>query len=299
MRRIVALAATLAAVFVAAAAFSATAWAKLPGLELCVKAALAGTGVFNNSKCTEKGGSKDYIRIVVGGDEVKLGSETFICVKVVEAGTGTYKNAECSEKGSPAEYIEVPPEFGFTIKTGPTSLSASGGEDGVDCSGGSGSGELVGETGVGKVLIRYTGCKSTRNEGATYCTVKSPGTSIEAGEILTATLMGRLGEVATREAESGTGIILLAALDNAIETLEKTSCTVETTVTGVEAGEVTPVGSLASTENFNIEVLSGKQRIRLIATGGGSLRPALAAFSTTAVLSSTDELSFSEDVEVT
>jgi hypothetical protein len=232
----------------------------------------------------------------VGGQEVKLGTKIYQCAKVDEPGTGTYKNAACTETGAPAEYIDVAPlevDFAFTI--GASGLTA--GSNIVSCTLGSGTGELVGETNIGKVQVKLTGCKSSAN-GVTYCTAKNLG-GLKAGEIITNTLKGLLGEVRASEAASGVGILIAPASGKRFVVIEGNSCTEEAAVDGNVAAEVTPVGSLQSTEDFAFKLQSGKQAIQSITVKSVAQKPKLEAYGIAGAFEQTLELTFKEPVEVT
>jgi hypothetical protein len=187
----------------------------------------------------------------------------------------------------------------FTATTGATKLTADAGEDIVDCSAGSTTtGTISGSTIASGFEIDFTGCKSSKNEGTTFCTVKSVGAG--EGDINTLTLQGLLG-LALQPAGTGAGVglLLLPGSGKTFLTLEKNSCTVESSVTGSVAGEVTPVGTAQKTGKLTLATSAGKQKISIIDVCAGLIKPALSAFSSTATEEAEASITFSATTEVT
>jgi hypothetical protein len=145
-------------------------------------------------------------------------------------------------------------------------------------------------TGVGKTMdtfgnmvVKYTGCKVDSGTGS-GCTFKSRNPLGGAGEIITNTLKGELGLVATSEAASGVGI-LTKAENGAIFTTFETAVPCTTDVEAAEgdvAGEASPIKTLStkgivifaptSTAALHSEKIS---KIRILA---GTEEPALESF---------------------
>ena len=169
----------------------------------------------------------------------------------------------------------------------------------VKCKKDKDTGEITGTGTVGKVVVTFEECTSTKE--AKECKTNSPGA--KAGEIVTKELKGELGTVAKAEAASEVGLLLEPASGTEFVTLEKNECIIETKVTGKVAGEVTPVKKLQTTGKLEFKTVEGKgekQSIKKITTEAGKKEePSLKAFGLTATEETSDENTFEEAVEVT
>jgi hypothetical protein len=156
------------------------------------------------------------------------------------------------------------PEFkaeggGSAVGTTFTSIAGAGELDAVEtvkCAGGSSSGEITGASEVGKVVAIFTGCE---NKGK-----KCKSSGAAAGEIRTASLKGRLGEI-----EGGSGVGLLLEPASGTEYTKIEGCTlISLKITGKLIGELTPVGLLSTTEDLIYEHSGTKQAIETFKGAG-------------------------------
>jgi hypothetical protein len=209
------------------------------------------------------------------------------CLPVAEAGTGDY-NEGCSTEESKGEYAEVIYN-GVTGVSGASTLKAS--TNSVACSEDEDAGVIEGPDSVGGLVIVFRGCRSS-GSGGSSCTAKS----VEAneGEIVTNELMGEFGSVKTSEASSGEGLLLLPESGKRLTRLASNKCTIEATVTGLLAGEVSPVGVSQTTGKLTFAVTSGKQNINDIHTLAGLVEPELDAFGVPATEEGSETLTYEE-----
>jgi hypothetical protein len=91
----------------------------------------------------------------------------------------------------------------------------------IACVGSTANGKIKGTKEVEGVVIKFTGCKAKEAEESTQCEVKSTSPAGAKEEIITKTLKGKLGTVASVEAASERGL-----------SLEATTGTVFATITG-------------------------------------------------------------------
>jgi hypothetical protein len=230
------------------------------------------------------------------------------CDPVASPGeTSDYTESTCS--GTPTEgeggYIEVlyQPEFipvptGASAKfTGSDSTSAleTSSTSPVDCTSSTAAGEITGATKVGGVVITYSGCSSKEGSG---CTVKGSGAS--AGEIVTNTLDGELGEVATTEAPSGVGLLLLATSGTTFATLEGSCLPFSpSAVEGTIAAEVLPVEAPGSSGKLVFAGSKSIPKIKTILVLDHTVKPSLLALGLLGSSeTSTEALKFGEEIEV-
>lgn len=186
------------------------------------------------------------------------------------------------------EFKPVPAKKKLTSTSGKVVLKWGANE--ATCTKSTATGEITGAKTVGKVVVKFTGCEI---HGSGHCLLNSGGA--EPGEIITKSLGGELGTVKTTEAASGVGLLLKPEVERQWATLEANSCTGETAVTGSVAGEVAVVGKKQATNKLAI-----KPAIKEIKLDSGTLAdPVLTAWSTTVTMTSTDELTFEEALEVT
>jgi hypothetical protein len=115
----------------------------------------------------------------------------------------------------------------------------------IECTGGSSPGEIISATLVGKVLVKFTGCKSLLG------TCTTSGAS--SGEIRTVTLKGELGETAKVTVEG--------LLPESGTTQSSFSCGSEPiTVKGGTICAVEPTGKQVLLGKLNCEQSKGKQK---------------------------------------
>jgi hypothetical protein len=159
---------------------------------------------------------------------------------------------------------------------------------------------------VGRVVVHFLGCKEDANGGE--CPLSSSGFSNSAELILTNTLRGLLGLVHTNEeATSLVGILFEPETGEAFTTFneDESPCThtPETSIKGNIAGELTPIGSLASTSSVNVFAStaspSRKNRIQEILVLSGAVKPKLIGFGSAEFsVETSDEVLWDGKVEV-
>ena len=91
----------------------------------------------------------------------------------------------------------------------------------IVCTASTANGKIKGTKEVEGVVIKFTGCKAKEEEESQQCEVKSTSPAGSKEEIITKTLKGKLGAVASSEAASERGL-----------SLEATTGTVFATITG-------------------------------------------------------------------
>src|ERR1700722_12303552 len=116
------------------------------------------------------------------------------------------------------------------------------GTNSITCTGNTTTGTVASAFLVDRILVDFTGCKST-GSGGSNCTVKSIGG--REGLILTNTLHGVLGLVLPKGSGSGVGLLLLPVANKKWFNLQGNTCTGESTASGNIAGEVNPIGTLS------------------------------------------------------
>jgi hypothetical protein len=187
----------------------------------------------------------------------------------------------------------------FNTTSGTSTLVGDNGAETVTCTADSSKGEITGAMSVGKVVVHFTGCKST-GSGGSGCTIKSINGAPAAGEIVTNTLKGELGTVKTTEAASGVALDLEPESGKIFTELEKTTCTKETKVTGSIAGEASPLNAKQTTGKLIFTTKSGKQAIAAVnLLGAVVMEPELVAYTSTATETTNEAITFTSAVEVT
>jgi hypothetical protein len=183
----------------------------------------------------------------------------------------------------------------FTTKSGAGQLESNSGER-IACTGDEGTGEIVSETEVKKVVVKFTGC--TGKKGEATCNVNSPGAG--TGNIVINTTKGELGEVAASEATSKTGLYFTPETGTTFVTTEG-ECITEAPVKGSLVGEVTPTGKPSQkTGKVIFRGKAGVQSIKKITIKGANKNAALTAFlGIVGVSENTEEsVEFTNAVEV-
>jgi hypothetical protein len=207
-------------------------------------------------------------------------------------------NTECGEllagKGGEWELLEPT----FTATSGTSILTAA--TEAVTCSSSAGHGAVEGSDSFVDSVVTFSGCFLKNAKGT--CTIKSTNTST-SGLVVTNSLRGLLGEVASAEATSKVGALLEPESGVTFVILEKTAApceSIETAVEGTVAGEMTPIGASQTTGKLAFLLSASKQRIKEITLLAGTKKPKLAAFGiATATEETTDALTYSGAVEVT
>jgi hypothetical protein len=222
--------------------------------------------------------------------------------------TSDYTESNCS--GTPTEgeggYIEVlyQPEFvpvptGASAKftgSGGTSALETSATDAIDCTSTTASGEIAGATKIGSVVVTFHNC-STKEGGG--CSVKSEGAP-NSSLVVTNTLDGELGEVATSEAASGVGLLLLPTSGTKFTTLEGSCLPLSPSpVDGTIAAETSPVETLGSSGKLVFAGSKGTPDIKTILVLDHTVKPSLLALGLlSSSETSTDTLKFGEEIEV-
>lgn len=167
----------------------------------------------------------------------------------------------------------------------------------MECTNSASTGEITTATTLGKVIIKFTGCKV--EGGGRSCELNSSGA--KKGEIITKALIGELGSVATKEAASGVGLLLQVEEHGGYwAQLVLTTCLGETKLTGSMAGEIGSVGVKQLTNTLVFATTSAKQDIKHIKVKSGEVEPALMGWGIGKLIyEGHDELTFEEALEVT
>lgn len=196
------------------------------------------------------------------------------------------------------EFKPVPTKKKFTSTSGTVTWTLGGGTEKMTCTKNTSTGELTGAKTVGKVVVTFTGCKTTGTGG---CDVKSVGAKT-AGEIITKSLSGELGTVKTTEAASGVGLLLKPETGTIWTEIPSNSCIGESILSGSLAAEVATIGKKQATNKLVFGMSGGKQAIRELTMDSGKLsEPELygSGFWGPLAIQKTDEVTFEEALEVT
>jgi hypothetical protein len=188
----------------------------------------------------------------------------------------------------------------FAGTSGTSKLVGAAGEV-VTCQSDVSSGTITSSTLAGGVLVHFLGCSGETAKGE-KCTVKSTNTTA-TNLILTNTLHGVLGLVLPVPASgSDVALVLLPVSGKAFVTLvgsPSTACVETTKVSGSVAGLAEPVGTLLLTGTLKFAQTSGVQNITEVdLTTGGSVKPELTAFGSTATEETTESITYSKATEV-
>lgn len=272
---------------------------------VCAKVTAAKTGYHSVDNCSDApAANREYILVKLAG-RVQIAGDEY-CVKVSKPATedGEYANNKCSEDEPGSEWIRVtipnaPPRFlppikpKFSIKGGSTDLYDHTNKVIIACTSNEGKGEVTGETTLGKILLTYHGCTGTKD--GEKCTVKSEGASAE--EINTKELTGDLGNVKVSEAESEAGVDLEPS--GTAELMQLTGTCVlpcPSMVSGNVIGEIPKSALLeeGSKEEIVFSELSESQKIKKL-EGAEDI---LTVFGSEGALSSSEELTFEEEVAI-
>ena len=164
-------------------------------------------------------------------------------------------------------------------------------------------GEINGTTEVRNVKARFKGCLAKESEELHQCSVRSFSPSGAEGEVITKTLKGKLGEVATSEATSEVGLKLEPASGFVYVTLTgSTECLPAETVEakGSLIGEVTPIGGEGVIISGQITYKTKEEKHQLIRKfKGESAVHELEYFEIPIAIESEDKVEYGEKVVVT
>jgi streptogrisin C len=167
----------------------------------------------------------------------------------------------------------------------------------VACNNGLGEGEATGTETVGKTAIVFNGCMGQK--GKEECTVKSVGAKSE-GEVVTKTLKGELGEVASSEASTEAGFLLEPATGKTVSELAGNCLGSSTELLGSLAAEVFPAETSTKVlELYAAEESTSKPVIKAITVKAGNVKPKLELGGSEAAAQAYLEVEFSGDVELT
>jgi hypothetical protein len=191
---------------------------------------------------------------------------------------------------------------GFTILSGLSILRSPLAKVVVDCEKDSGAGTILGDDEL-DVRVHFLNCQAFVNNLGP-CTIKNPGGT--AGLILTELLIGLLGLL--HEPNGAAGILLepgpsAKKIFTTFALIEpSTNCEdkPESAVEGGVAGEFEPTGKLQTLGTVKLlATASGKQKITLILTLNGIVKPKLTSFGALESSEETiDVIHFEEAVEI-
>lgn len=169
----------------------------------------------------------------------------------------------------------------------------------VTCSNGLGEGEATSTETVGKMVIVYDSCMGEKGteKSEEECTVKSAGAKSE-GEVVTKTLKGELGEVASSEAYTEGGLLLEPETGKTITELTGKCLGSSTGLAGSLAAEVLPAEVSTKVIEDNFAATSGKQLIKTISVKAGNVKPKLELGGSEAVEQEYLEMEFADEVEL-
>jgi hypothetical protein len=206
------------------------------------------------------------------------------------------------------EFKPVPTKKKFTGSSGEFTLTTPSSGAEFACSKSTTTGEITGASTVGKVVVKFTGCKYTSRGGGGWCPAQSTGAKAE--EIVTEPLKGELGSVATTEAPSGAGLLLepegaSGYLLVMAEVGKSQECegTIETGMEGNIAGEIATVGKKQLTNKLVFtHPVGGQAKLKKITVKRGSVKVKNTFIGGSLeewVFGLTDETTFEEALEVT
>jgi hypothetical protein len=305
-------------VFVGAAvALGAVTTSPALAVSLCLPVDVSATGTYEEAKCEKEQAKGSYVLAVLAK---RISAEVW-CAKLDNGSSrGYYETAECKtetpEKGAydlvkltraeaeeqeRSEGVELP-SFAviptlkkFTGAGGATEGSYLG--DRIKCAKSSSVGEITGKSTVGKVTLRFTGCKIRDKENEAECELKTAGAATE--EIVTRTLKGTLGTVKASEAPSEIGLLLEPEATKKFMTIAGGACIIEAVVLGSIAGEITPLrGGAVSSDKLVFAEHAERQEIRKIAAAGKVVEPILETLVGVIAAGNTVEQKFESSVEV-
>jgi streptogrisin C len=195
-------------------------------------------------------------------------------------------------------FNSLPASHAITIAVAYENLSNS--SVSVVCSNGLGEGEATSTEAIGKATITLNDCMGQK--GAEECTVKSVGAKSE-GEVVTKTLKGELGNVASSEAYTEGGLLLEPETGSTITEFTGKCLGSSTGLVGSLAAEVLPGEVSTKLIEANFAAKEGDQLISAISVkspscGRKTVKPKLELGGSTAVAQAYLEMEFQENLEV-
>jgi hypothetical protein len=192
---------------------------------------------------------------------------------------------------------------GFTVKskTGATLIELAPTKYKIACTSSVSSGKIKGTTEVESVIAKFKGCKAREEQELHECEVNSTSPLGGKEEIITKTLKGRLGAVASTEATSERGLLLLpntgvvyVTIHGSLECLPAENSEVK----GSLIGEVKPIKTLKVKGELIYKAVEEKaQKIKKFSGETGTHE--LEIFEVNTPLESVDTVEYEETVEVT
>jgi hypothetical protein len=244
-----------------------------PFLLQCSKVLEAKKGKWNNSKCSEEGGTKEWVRAFTAGINVEPGVS---CQKLVEADIkfAHFTDNICSKTAEPPkkEYQRLTPAHTFKGKSakGVKPTLETVGKKTIVCNEDVSEGEFTGNKTAGKSKVTFKGCKS----GIVPC--KTPGAGAE--EIVTKELEGEIGYIhSKKEVEEGKKEVGLGLWPSGRTKAEKEKheflalfvefeCTgfAKLKVRGAVIGEVKKINEMTTTPELIFTQKEGKQTFKTL-----------------------------------
>jgi hypothetical protein len=242
----------LTIVVLAAVALGGAASAGAITYQRCAKVLEAKTGNYTESKCLTEGANAEWIRADFPGTVLNATEE---CARVTQAGTGMWTDSECKslQAENKGEYVRLALASGiFTGTSGLSRLVA--GANTIKCLSDTSSGSLSGKDAVSKLVVSYKSCKL---ESAETITCKTTGAA--EGEIVTASLTGKLGYVEVLGKKVG---VLLKPEAGEEFTKGEIMCGLlaKIKVRGSVIGEVTPINTFSTKSTQSFKIVEGKQQ---------------------------------------
>src|ERR1039458_1610140 len=251
--------------------------------EWCAEVA-AGTGNYEDNKCTKKVAAKNFIKVLVPEFEQ--------CV----AKAGGKWMAGCKAAGTTFEKISVQtgPTSGFTDKEGVSHLYGTGGVV-YTCQKDTSKGEITGATTTAGDTVTFTGCTAKEGEKA-GCSANSTG---EPAETIKPNLLSdSLNPVEPSEATSEVGEALEPDGTEGFVTLHAECLSIKTAqVSASVSGEVKPINVMQTTGELIFAckpAKSTKQKIKF----SEAIKDVLSVFAFESCFESEAEITFAEPIEV-
>jgi hypothetical protein len=186
-------------------------------------------------------------------------------------------------------------------KTGATLVELGETKYKIVCTSSMSTGKIKGKSEVDGVVAKFKGCRAKEAEEAHECEVNSTNPLGGKEEIITKTLKGRLGEVASIEANSERGLLLLPSTGTVYVTIKgSTECLPAETseVKGSLIGEIKPVHTLKPKGELVYRTKAGKSQLIKKFVGESAMHE-LEIFEVKTPLESVDTVEYEESVEVT
>ena len=224
--------------------------------------------------------------------------EFFHCV--AKAGGTFAAGCETAGSGFAKEAVKTGSSIKFTDKEGVSHFNAKA-SIGFTCTEDTSKGNITGPKSIASATVLFTGC--TAKEGTKAgCKANSSGQMAGSGIIETNTLNGTLGGAsATKLGMQVPGESLVpTAPGTEFTKLEATCLGAQVQgVTGGVIGEVNPVGKMQKTGELIFACTSAGSTVQKLAFLDAGPETVLKAFSAPACFESKDEITFSENIEVT